>query len=256
MKKLQDKDRWHIFSGNALKFIAMITMIVDHIGAAWIEIGILRAQEPKLCSQILSTQYGMHWYSVDMVLRGIGRISFPIFCFLLAEGFFHTRNSKKYFLRLALFALLSEIPFDMAFSNTFLEFQYQNVFFTLAIGVGVLLLIRRFENQPWLKFLSLLSGCALAYLLHTDYNMIGVLLIVVFYLLRQWPLYQKITAGILIAYETWLNACAGVLALIPISLYNGQRGRLNLKYVFYFFYPVHLLLLVLLRYLTCGLPLG
>ena len=103
-----------------LKCIAIITMLIDHIGAVL--------------------------FPENLVLRYIGRISFPIFCFLLAEGFYHTKNVKKYMMRLAVFAVLSEIPYDLAFRNTYIEFTRQNVFFTLLIGVVMMYAIVRTNN--------------------------------------------------------------------------------------------------------------
>ena len=101
------------FSGTALKTIACITMLVDHIGASCIEAGILT---PGLDSGTLSrdTLSAYPLYRLDMVLRFTGRLAFPIFCFLLVEGFVHTHNVKGYLGRLALFGLLSEVPFDLA----------------------------------------------------------------------------------------------------------------------------------------------
>ena len=105
------------FSGTALKTIACITMLVDHIGASCIEAGILT---PGLDSGTLSrdTLSAYPLYRLDMVLRFTGRLAFPIFCFLLVEGFVHTHDVKKYVRRLFLFALISEVPFDLAFFRT------------------------------------------------------------------------------------------------------------------------------------------
>ena len=105
------------FSGTALKTIACITMLVDHIGASCIEAGILT---PGLDAGTLSqdTLSAYPLYRLDMVLRFTGRLAFPLFCFLLVEGFVHTHNVKGYLGRLVLFGLLSEVPFDLAFFRT------------------------------------------------------------------------------------------------------------------------------------------
>ena len=105
------------FSGTALKTIACITMLVDHIGASCIEAGILT---PGLDAGTLSqdTLSAYPLYRLDMVLRFTGRLAFPLFCFLLVEGFVHTHNVKGYLGRLVLFGILSEVPFDLAFFRT------------------------------------------------------------------------------------------------------------------------------------------
>lgn len=86
-------------------------------------------------------------YQTDMVLRGIGRVAFPIFCFLLVEGFLHTKNVWKYAGRLALFALVSEIPFDLAFQGEWLFMGYQNIFFTLLVGLLVMIAFQTAEEK-------------------------------------------------------------------------------------------------------------
>lgn len=133
------------FSGTALKTIACITMLIDHIGASCIEAGILT---PGLDSGTLSrdTLSTYPLYRLDMVLRFTGRLAFPIFCFLLVEGFVHTHNVKGYLGRLVLFGLLSEVPFDLAFFHTPFDFSAQNVYWTLALGVLAMAGLKRFEK--------------------------------------------------------------------------------------------------------------
>lgn len=115
-------------SGSTLKLIAIITMLIDHIGAAVIARLLIAGQGSEML------------YKIYYAMRAVGRVAFPIFCFLLVEGFFYTGSRKKYALRLFGFALLSEIPFDLAFSGKILEFGYQNVFFTLLIGLLTIML--------------------------------------------------------------------------------------------------------------------
>ena len=155
------------FSGTALKTIACITMLVDHIGASCIEAGILT---PGLDSGTLSrdTLSAYPLYRLDMVLRFTGRLAFPIFCFLLVEGFVHTHDVKKYVRRLFLFALISEVPFDLAFFRTPFDFSAQNVYWTLALGVLAMAGLKHFEkpdgSASW-KGLLCAAGCTLAALL-------------------------------------------------------------------------------------------
>ena len=119
-------------SGSTLKMIAIVTMLIDHIGAAVLArllmvngLGELDQTNTDAIMQWLSANGAL--YGTYTVMRMIGRVAFPIFCFLLVEGFLHTHDVKKYAMRLGLFALLSEIPFDLAFSSKILEFNYQNV---------------------------------------------------------------------------------------------------------------------------------
>ena len=134
------------FSGTALKTIACITMLVDHIGASCIEAGILT---PGLDAGTLSqdTLSAYPLYRLDMVLRFTGRLAFPLFCFLLVEGFVHTHNVKGYLGRLVLFGLLSEVPFDLAFFRTPFDPSAQNVYWTLALGVLAMAGLKRFEKE-------------------------------------------------------------------------------------------------------------
>ena len=230
-------------SGTALKYIACVTMLLDHIGASCIEAAILR---PALDSGALSADAlaSTPLYWLDQVLRLTGRLAFPIFCFLLVEGFVHTHDLKKYIRRLFLFALISEVPFDLAFYHTPLYLQHQNVYWTLALGVLAMAGLRHFENADgtasW-KGLLCAGGCVvLAVLAHTDYNGIGVVIICALYLTRTNRKRQCIVGAVLFAFEL-----TAPLAFVLIWFYNGQRGRCSktLQKCFYWFYPVHIALL-------------
>ena len=231
------------FSGTALKTIACITMLVDHIGASCIEAGILT---PGLDIGTLSrdTLSAYPLYRLDMVLRFTGRLAFPIFCFLLVEGFVHTHDVKKYVRRLFLFALISEVPFDLAFFRTPFDPSAQNVYWTLALGVLAMAGLKHYEkpdgSASW-KGLLCAAGCTLAALLAcTDYNGIGVLIICALYLTRGDRKRQCIVGAVLFAWEL-----TAPLAFVLVWFYNGQRGACSplQKKAFYWFYPVHLLVL-------------
>jgi hypothetical protein len=211
-------------SGSTLKLIAIITMLIDHIGA-----GILEQRPDFFQNHVL--------YDVDHVLRFIGRIAFPIFCFLLVEGFCHTRNIKKYAMRLLAFAIISEIPFDLAFSRKIFETSHQNVFFTLFLGLVTLAIMKQFEENKIVKILTIVAGIFAAEILSTDYAGFGVAFIILLYIFRDNMKFRNIFCSIAIMWEY-----TAPLAFIPISFYNGERG-FNMKYFFYLFYPVHLLLL-------------
>ena len=172
-------------------------------------------------------------------------IAFPVYCFLLIEGFLHTKSVAKYSLRLLLFAFLSEIPFDLALHQNLFTMHYQNVFFTLLIGLLVLWGMMWFKkNEHVGKFAGsiviMAAGMFLAEILNTDYGAAGILFIVLLYLYRKQKELQILSgclAGVLVLQE-W----AAPLAFPFIAAYKGERG-LKMKYFFYFIYPAHLLLL-------------
>lgn len=209
--------RWSIqcLDSFQLKCIAIVSMALDHTGAVL--------------------------YPSQIWLRCLGRIAFPIFCFLIVEGFFHTHDVRRYMGRLGVFALISEIPYDLAFRGVPLEYAHQNVFFTLLIGIGMMVLLER--NREWpVKAVILLLAMWLAVLIRSDYNFRGILLIFVFYIFHE-SRWLAVTAGGLwnFLYQGVIQKY-GVLSVLPLALYNGERGR-KMKYFFYIFYPAHLLLL-------------
>ena len=234
------------FSGTALKTIACITMLVDHIGASCIEAGILTpGLDVGALSQDTLSAYPL--YRLDMVLRFTGRLAFPLFCFLLVEGFVHTHDVKRYLGRLLLFGLLSEVPFDLAFFRTPFAPQHQNVYWTLALGVLAMAGLKRFEKEnglPGWQGLVWAGGCAvLALAANTDYHAIGVLIICTLYLTRADRKRQCLAGAVLFLFEL-----TAPLAFVLVWFYNGQRGACSplLKKAFYWFYPVHLLVLAMI----------
>ena len=230
-------------SGTALKYIACGTMLLDHIGASCIEAGLLM---PQLESGALSrdAMNRLPLFHLDQLLRFIGRLAFPIFCFLLVEGFVHTHDVKRYVRRLFLFGLLSEVPFDLAFFRTPFNPDNQNVYWTLALGVLAMAGLKHFEKPDgsagWQGILCA-GGCVLlAFLANTDYNGIGVLIICALYLTRADRKRQCIVGAVLFAFEL-----TAPLAFVFIWFYNGQWGHCSkaLQKAFYWFYPVHIAIL-------------
>lgn len=230
--------KFKILSGNGLKIIAIVTMLIDHIGAIVIENGILKIRDVTDFNVFFQSKYMTFWWGMDMILRMIGRIAFPIFCFLLVEGFLHTRNPKKYACRLLLFCFISEIPFDLALWGTWFYAGYQNVYFTLFIGLLALMGMKKYQDSTWKPAVVVLACSIGAFLLKTDYGAFGVLLIVLLYWLRDQVRMQTILGCISVAWEV-----TAPLAFIPIRMYNGKRGKWNLKYLFYAFYPAHIFVL-------------
>lgn len=245
-----------------LKIIAVVTMFIDHLAASVL----LKCLLYHGKSGFINYDNEMMWWNTYEIMRYIGRMAFPLYCFMLVEGLRYTRNRKKYAIRLLIFAFISEIPFDMAFNECVLEFKSNNVFFTLFIGLIVIWIMDTIKNKLWqdnsgqagafkiiIKYLLMLAvvftGMAVAeYVLRTDYGAGGVACIVVMYLLQK-DMMLSFGAGVII-----LGMMCGsieylaLLMLIPLHFYNGQRGR-QVKYFFYLFYPVHLLLFALVDFL-------
>lgn len=222
-------------SGSTLKIIALVTMLIDHVAAT------------VLARIILVNGYDEGLYNCYTVMRKIGRVAFPIFIFLMIEGFGKTHSKEKYVLRMALFAVISEIPFDLAFSAKMLEFSYQNIFFTLVIGMLTIWGLEVISQKAWNVWIQLglylvvfVAGMQMAEVLHTDYGAKGIMCIVAIYLFR-WNKMTQIVAGSV----AFLWELPAPLAFVPIAFYNGKRG-LALKYVFYVFYPLHLIILYLI----------
>lgn len=243
-------------SANLLKWIALITMLIDHFGACiWLYLaksGLMGFQDPT---------FSAPYY----ILRGIGRLAFPLFIFLLAEGFYYTKSRKKYLIRLTIFAFLSEIPFDLALfltnpqisSGQVTTWAHQNVYFTLTLGFVAMLLIDWIREQGWRKEVEIpgLIGAvalpaALAQLIHTDYGAIGVVAIAVAWILRErrGGLTELIGIIFILTFSSSLEALA-LFDLPLIATYHGKQGKKGNRWFFYAFYPIHLFLLFVLRML-------
>ena len=217
-----------------LKLIACVTMLLDHIGAVFVP-----------------------WEG----LRIIGRLAFPIYCFLLAEGMARTRDVKKYGIRLAVGAALAEMPFDLLFFGG-LTLAHSSVMVTLLLGFAA---IRSMEKLP--RFWPLVFlGCALtAELLGTDYGGLGVMLMVFFTVSQEWG---KAARAMGVAVICWLIGgygwqvgpvyvpmeIAGAAAMVPICLYSGRKATCSraVQWAFYLFYPVHLTVLLLIAVVGYG----
>ena len=220
-------------SGSALKTIALVCMLIDHVAFSL----------SKKLGMTLFT-IGSKSFTAYTLMRYIGRISFPIYCFLLVEGFLHTRDRKKYALRLFIFALISEIPWNLLHSGK-LTYSGQNVFFTLCLGCLGMMCIDSFRDDRLRMLLGFLGLLAVSVLLKADYGISGFCFIIMMYALREQKILQAVV-GCGFLSSTWI---AG-LAFIPINLYNGERGFIKgmfLQYCYYAIYPVHFFILYLIR---------
>lgn len=241
-------------SGSTLKIIAVISMLLDHtaavlLGHILVNNGIYSVSDTSfgfIRELVQTDSVGWIYLAYQVMRRIIGRIAFPIYCFLLIEGFEKTRSRLKYAGRLFLFALVSEIPFNLAFRGSVFNSSYQNVFFTLFIGL--LMIWAMEETGKHCKTLLLkLAGWALVLLaasilaenIFCDYGAHGTIAIALLYLFRKNKAEQIIAGCVAFLWEV-----TAPLAFIFIAFYNGKRG-IKSKYFFYVFYPVHLLVLYL-----------
>ena len=170
--------RYQRMDGTVLKLIACLSMFIDHLGA--------------VC------------FSGMMGFRIIGRLAFPIYCFLLVEGAVHTHDMKKYILRMGIFALISEVPFDLAFYHRLVYTEHQNVFFTLGLGLlAIWFLEHPIEHldipDVLYKLLVIIAAGLIAEFFNTDYGFTGIAVICVFYYLREQPQLKYPIAAILLA---------------------------------------------------------
>ena len=236
-------------TSDTLRLVAVLLMLSDHIWATVMSYG--------------------NWMTY------IGRMAFPIFAFQISEGFFHTKDLKKYILRLLGFALASELPFNLFYSSRLFNPFHQNVLFTLLLGLLAIRVIHRWRGEKTLKrtlvsLLWLLLIALGAVIGFADYGFWGVVTVVLFYLLRDFPLAWLAQLGAMVlihgvlfegqVFPVELFGMAleipaqgfAVFALIPIWLYGGRKGRGGkaAQYGFYAFYPAHMLLLYLIRYFS------
>ena len=210
-------------------------------------------------------------------LTCIGRLTFPIFAFLTVEGYFHTKNLKKYMGRMLLFAALSEIPFNLAMGSSFFYPLHQNVLWSFLISLGLIHWNERVKGKEklWLRILvgcvTVLLGYVVGLLTMVDYYHAGILMVLTFYFFRQkkWWSYlgQLFCLGYInlemlggFGYEIslfgemifFVRQGLALLALIPIWMYRGKQGYHSKAFQLtcYLFYPVHLLVLGLIKFLA------
>lgn len=212
-------------SQEGLKTIACLCMLLDHIGT------------------VLFSNVG---------LRIAGRLAFPVYCFLLTEGAAHTKNPRRYGLRLLIGALISELPYDLLFFDG-LSWEKQNVMVTLLLGLWMINGLQKAEKS-WQKLLLIAAFALIAEAVCADYGAVGVLMIALFALTRDRAV-QAAALALTGLLSSGLSVTVfgldlpiqlfGVLAMVPIGLYAGQKrtSSRGLQWAFYLFYPAHLLAL-------------
>ena len=232
---MDNRKKYQILDGTTLKLIAMISMVFDHAGDMF--------------------------FPDVMWPRMIGRLAMPIFSFFIAEGFSHTRDKKKYLCRLGIFALISEIPFDLAFEGK-IGFSHQNIMLSFFLAVVALMLYdwiqggtKSEENhasigKTVLGVIAVAAIAALSLLLRADYTIFAVIAVSLFYVLRQ--KHPLVRTGVGVAFLALTRTvgyyCTTGLSFIPLAMYNGKKGK-GLKWLFYGFYPGHLLLLAAIKHI-------
>lgn len=230
---MNDTKKYQILDGTMLKMIALVSMLVDHVGDMFF---------PEV-----------------MWMRMIGRLAMPLFSFCIAEGYAHTRNPKKYLMRMGIFALVSEIPFDLAFGGK-IGLDHQNIMFTFLLSIIAIMLFDKIlgEKNPQtdkysiyravIAILSVALISILSLITKADYTVFAVLGVFLFYVLRH--KHHLVRCGIGVAFlamtRTMGYYSATGFSIIPLALYNGKRGK-GMKWLFYAFYPGHLLLLYILK---------
>lgn len=228
-----------ILTNDMLKIIAVVSMLIDHIG--------------------------LYFFPNIIIFRIVGRLAFPIFAFLIAEGYFYTKNKLKYFLRLFLFAIIAQIPFCLLNNNLF----SLNILFTFCFAFGMLFyldFILQLKQKNMRIFNSIVFGIlllALHYLsciIYFGYGIFGIILVIGFYLFRAQPklnywfaffilLFLGISNLVYFNFSFTLESICqmfAVLAIPLIMLYNkDMKPSKKLKYLFYIFYPAHLTIIYL-----------
>ena len=211
------------FSGSTLKIIAIVSMVIDH------------------CAYFLMDNDTVLYEA----MRCVGRIAFPVFAFLIAEGFAYTHNRKRYFVQLLAFAIVSEVPWYLLNGAD----GTHNVMFTLALGVVALAILEKMKENGILCGVAILSIACFATWSGVDYEWRGILMIVVFNLLRNQNTNLPIPYGrmiqLLCAFPLMMHygGIGAILACSILFLYDGTRGFIKgdvAKYGFYSFYPIHL----------------
>ena len=219
-------------SGATLKYIAFISMFLDHINKAII-------YSYLTGDGILN--------SISDIFDILGRIAFPIFAFLISEGYFKTRNRKRYLMNLLLFAFISEIPYDMFQSGVFFNFNTSNILFTFSLALVSIWIIDSIKDKMnrylWIisSIIILIISCIISIIISSDYEYYGILCIYVFYIFK-----SNKYLSIIFNFPYLLEAPWSILGFGINMLYNGERGKQN-KYINYMFYPLHLLLLGIIR---------
>lgn len=218
-----------------LKILACICMLIDHIGAIFIM--------PLI-------QNGGKFYIIFLIMRNIGRIAFPIFAFLIVEGFVHTKNYKKYLTRIFIFSIISTIPYNLCFGGMvynikyWRNFTFGNVGWTFTLALIMLYSLKILEDKKYntilkwiISMLIIAIFMMIANLIKCDRKYWGILVIAGFYLFRHSRPKQLMTGIITFLDQRYMPGV--YLSLIPLALYNGEKGKDISKFVYVFIHYIY-----------------
>lgn len=228
---------YRVLSGSMLKVIATISMFVDHTAF------ILMSRKTTPLFRIADIDVSVYY-----IMRAVGRLAFPIFVFLLVEGFIHTSSRKRYAIRLFVFALIAEVPWNLEHAGILFYPASQSVFVTLFFDLLGLCALEHLQNdkENRVKWAGALVGVFVALALaRSDYGAKSLAVVLTIYLLRQQPVAQAVVSSSALGDPLFCS-----LAFIPINMYNGERGFIKgrvLQLLFYAIYPVHMYILYRLR---------
>lgn len=218
-------------NGAVLKYIAIISMLIDH-------------------SAVMLYGYVNFITENYSLMRNIGRLAFPIFAFLLVEGFYNTSSRNKYLKNLLIFALVSEIPYNYMMGSEIFYLPSQSIYVTLIISFVAMMFMEE-TNNVFMQFLIIGTACFAGYLIKGDYKYRGVFSILMFYMAYK-EKNKLIKFGIYeLAYFYEFYSIVHISNVLITFFYNGERGKQN-KYFFYWFYPVHLIVLALIKNILIG----
>ena len=203
-------------SSNALKLTACVCMAVDHIGIVFMD--------------------------NNYIMRAVGRLAFPVFAFLLVQGLLRTSDVRRYLLRLGIFAVVSEIPFDLAMHDTIWYPGAQNILFTLTAGLfAIYAMDSRGPIGRWKVEIALAAALLAEFLRFEERS--GADAYTLAYFNKKQNIEIVVLSSLVYILCLGMNQLYALLAMIPVNMYSGERGRMKLKYFFYLFYPLHLLLI-------------
>lgn len=251
MQNIRRPRMWRLpsVSADGLKIFACIVMFIQSVGIAIIENGIIHLDnytQAELSQALADDSHLMVLAGTGSVLQLIGGLAVPLFAYLLVEGFRNTSDFRKYLVSMLVFAVLSEIPYDLATSMEFIDWSSQNALFTMCICLLLLYFLDMFKNGKGIMYIIArltIILCAVCWvsLFRAAYGLCMVLLVAVFYIF-----YSRNVLKTIIGMIISLLYVTGPLSFYGIWFYNEERKDKLPKYVYYAFYPLHLLVLGLI----------